>query len=113
MDRPRMLRLLRIMFSAVCGIVCLLLIVMWVGSYWRFDACLLPGRRYGRHIQSVNGLLLVFTVPPMTTKVEFGSTLVERVPANWVYEATLPSSTRSGILGADSARLRSLTGPHL
>jgi hypothetical protein len=26
---------LRIAFSAVCGIVCLLLIVLWVRSYWR------------------------------------------------------------------------------
>jgi hypothetical protein len=33
MDRPRILRLLRIAFSAVCGIVCVLLIVFWVRSY--------------------------------------------------------------------------------
>jgi hypothetical protein len=35
MDRPRILRLLRIAFSAVCGIVCLLLIALWLRSYWR------------------------------------------------------------------------------
>jgi hypothetical protein len=28
---------LRITWSAVCGIVCLLLIVLWVRSYWRHD----------------------------------------------------------------------------
>jgi hypothetical protein len=32
MTRPRLLRLLRIAFSAVCGIVCLLLIGLWVRS---------------------------------------------------------------------------------
>jgi hypothetical protein len=33
MDRPRTLRLLRIAFSAGCGILCLLLIVHWVRSF--------------------------------------------------------------------------------
>ncbi len=33
MDRSRILRRLRIAFSVVCGIVCLLLIVLWVHSY--------------------------------------------------------------------------------
>jgi hypothetical protein len=37
MDRPRILRLLRIAFSAACGIVCLLLIALWVRSYQRCD----------------------------------------------------------------------------
>ena len=37
MDRPRILRLLRIAFSAVCGIVCLLMIALWVRSYWWSD----------------------------------------------------------------------------
>jgi hypothetical protein len=37
MDRPRILRLLRIAFSTVCGIACLLLVVLWVRSYWKCD----------------------------------------------------------------------------
>ena len=37
MDRLCILRLLRIAFSAVCGIVCLLLIVLWIRSYWWQD----------------------------------------------------------------------------
>jgi hypothetical protein len=32
-----MYRKLRIAFSALCGIACLLLIVMWARSYWRTD----------------------------------------------------------------------------
>ena len=38
MDRPRILRLLRIAFSAVCGIVCLLLIVLWVRGFSCWDS---------------------------------------------------------------------------
>ena len=30
-------RKLRIAFSAVCGVLCLLLIALWVRSHWRFD----------------------------------------------------------------------------
>jgi hypothetical protein len=30
-------RKLRIAWSAVCGILCLLLIMLWARSYWRFD----------------------------------------------------------------------------
>ena len=38
MDRPRILRLLRIGWSAGWVIVCLLLVALWVRSYWRWDA---------------------------------------------------------------------------
>jgi hypothetical protein len=37
MSRPRILRLLRIVFSIVCGIVGLLLIAFWGRSYWWMD----------------------------------------------------------------------------
>jgi hypothetical protein len=37
MDRPRRIRGLRIAVSAVFGILCVLLVVMWVRSYSRFD----------------------------------------------------------------------------
>jgi hypothetical protein len=32
-----MLRRLQITFSVTCGVICLLLIVLWVRSYWRCD----------------------------------------------------------------------------
>jgi hypothetical protein len=32
-----MLRKLRIVFSVLCGMVCLLLIVLWGRSYWKYD----------------------------------------------------------------------------
>ena len=34
---PRFLRYLRIAFSATCGIACVLLVVLWVRSYYRCD----------------------------------------------------------------------------
>src|SRR5436309_31493 len=34
---PRFLRYLRIAFSATCGIACVLLVVLWVRSYWWYD----------------------------------------------------------------------------
>jgi hypothetical protein len=37
MNRRRKLWLLRTAFSAVCGIVCLLLILLWVRSYFADD----------------------------------------------------------------------------
>jgi hypothetical protein len=37
MDRPRLIRGLRIAVSAVFGILCVLLIVLWVRSYWTHD----------------------------------------------------------------------------
>jgi hypothetical protein len=33
----RYLRYLRIAFSAFCGLMCVLLVVLWVRSYWRYD----------------------------------------------------------------------------
>jgi hypothetical protein len=36
-DRPRLIRGLRIALSAVGGILCVLLIVLWVRSYWQSD----------------------------------------------------------------------------
>jgi hypothetical protein len=37
MDRPRLIRGLRIAWGAVFGILCVLLIVLWVRSYWWWD----------------------------------------------------------------------------
>lgn len=35
-------RKLRVTWSAVCGIICLLLIALWVRSYWWFDHLQFP-----------------------------------------------------------------------
>ena len=56
MDRPRRIRGLRIAVSAVCGILCLLLVVLWVRSYWRLDWVRL--KQPGKSLASLNGRLL-------------------------------------------------------
>ena len=38
MDRPRLIRGLRIAWTAWWGILCVLLIVLWVRSYWRGES---------------------------------------------------------------------------
>jgi hypothetical protein len=62
MTRPRILRRLRIAVSAVLGILCLLLIALWMRSYWRADELTLASRLrltsiYG-HIQYVTAPIL-------------------------------------------------------
>ena len=37
MDRPHLIRGLRIAVSAVCGILCVMLVLLWVRSYWHWD----------------------------------------------------------------------------
>jgi hypothetical protein len=46
-----MLRKLRISFSVGCGAVCVLLILLWVRSYWRSDSVFYfnPGLLFGVH----------------------------------------------------------------
>jgi hypothetical protein len=53
------LRYLRIAFSAMCGVVCLLLIVLWVRSYWQCDALQYEDLSESRGVTSQNGILLV------------------------------------------------------
>ena len=38
MDRPRLIRSLRIAFSVVFGVLCVLMIACWVRSYWWMDS---------------------------------------------------------------------------
>jgi hypothetical protein len=59
-DSANMLAKLRIAFSVVCGIVCLLLIVLWVRRFSRDDDCriTLPAT-HAFTIHSMRGLVLV------------------------------------------------------
>jgi hypothetical protein len=73
MDRPRILRNLRIAFSVACGIVCLLLIALWVRSYSQGDylywnifrvRSVTIGSTHGR----VMGYSDLFTIGPSKTR---------------------------------------------
>ena len=53
------LRYLRIAFSAMCGVVCLLLIVLWVRSYWQWDALQYEDLSESIDVGAQNGFLFV------------------------------------------------------
>jgi hypothetical protein len=42
MNRPRLVRALRIAWSVVCGIAAVLLLCLWVRSYWTADTVYVP-----------------------------------------------------------------------
>jgi hypothetical protein len=60
MDRPRLIRDLRIAVSAVFGVLCVVLLVLWVRSYWKlstFGEYVTPSHRY--HLYSFKGQLVL------------------------------------------------------
>ena len=57
MDRPRLIPGLRIAVTAMFGILCLLLIIFWVRSFWRLNSVRSVG--YYRSIDSNRGELIV------------------------------------------------------
>jgi hypothetical protein len=58
-------RKLRIAFSATCGIICLLLIALWVRSYGTWDRCFRTGKNHGWQLNSMLGhVVLVVAEPP-------------------------------------------------
>jgi hypothetical protein len=102
-------RKLRIAFSAVCGVVCLLLIALWVRSYWWNDTINSPTR--GDHFfvaQSIRGYLdigiaqtsdwtfrqgwILASLPlekvsPPTFVKETGETNLSRIGWGWSFSA--------------------------
>jgi hypothetical protein len=52
-------RKLRIAFSAVCLIACVLLIVLWVRSYTIRDGAWLPEKNFGLEINSLSGRVVL------------------------------------------------------
>src|SRR6185369_457567 len=61
---PRFLRYVRIAFSATCLVACVLLIVLWVRSYWTWDfAFLRLAKTDGVRVSSFSGVMFVFSEP--------------------------------------------------
>jgi hypothetical protein len=59
-------RKLRTAWSVACGLLCLLLIVLWVRSYWRWDSVDSPlPFRNGFHFDSVIGRTVLSISPPL------------------------------------------------
>jgi hypothetical protein len=107
MDRPRILRLMRIGFSALCGIVCLLSIVLWVRSYWRLE--ILEKRTGLRAVQmsSVKGRIAIAHLDPRTAIVRSYLSVGAGDSADW---------RMGGVLGFayyDDGLVTALIGSHL
>src|SRR5262245_11014795 len=62
MERARVVRSLRIAWSAWWGIVCVLLAVLWVRSYWRYNSLFVP--RPHLEIQSIYGVVWAYDPGP-------------------------------------------------
>lgn len=91
------LRCLRIAFSAVCGVLCLLLIALWVRSYFMSDYGILDvSRRYRIQVVSFYGR---FGVCPMVAPnptlrpgaFSFGSVSLSQIATPDYTSANLPS----------------------
>jgi hypothetical protein len=55
MNRQRLFRGLRIAISAVCGLMCLLLVVLWLRSYWWVDGFWWNGTSNSYFLSSTQG----------------------------------------------------------
>jgi hypothetical protein len=66
MDRLRIPRQLRIAFSVVCVIVCLMLIVLWLRSYWRLEILEKQIGLRAVQISSVKGRIAIAHFEPRT-----------------------------------------------
>jgi len=117
MNRPRLVRLLRIGTSAVCLVVCILLIVLWVRSYHSAD--IVHFRLSNTHalaFGTVQGGVTVFRTPYprgfMKGSLRFTSEVVgERVNDYWAECSHL----FSGLLGVGIIRQPTFyvfTSPH-
>ena len=68
-----MLQYLRIAVTVLSLTACVLLIALWVRSYWTWDRCYWPGKRLGVQINSDAGhvVLIVATQAPTSTGNSF------------------------------------------
>jgi hypothetical protein len=96
MNRTRLIRNLRLAFSAMCGIACLILVVLWVRSYSALESWM--GRSL--HMQSAHGKLIVFTLPvsqkALLRKVNPGFNGYSKVPFDQFKPSTELSVAISG-----------------
>ena len=86
-------RKLRIAWSVGCGGVCLLLVALWVRSYWRIDSL--------TYIHSVSKVVCVFSSAGQLEVLVTPQTIAHSVPGRQSYAITQPliSNGPNGILG--------------
>ena len=59
MNRPRLLRALRITWTVLCGIACVLLIALWVRSYWWEDGVSSQFKHRMIDVESICGEIVI------------------------------------------------------
>lgn len=77
MDRPRLIRWLRIAVSAVCVVVCVGLIGLWATSFWWVEILSVRVGSHARHIWCIDGYFYAFT-PGNPEHVDFQFRIKER-----------------------------------
>jgi hypothetical protein len=75
-------RKLRIAFSAVCGVFCLLLVALWLSSYQQSDSYAFTVLGYG--VMPLNGSLVI-----RETWRHYLTNVAVYVPIGWLFAATV------------------------
>src|SRR5262245_20863103 len=106
MNRPRLIRGLRIAWSVACGTLCVLLMALWARSYWRLQ--ILEKRTGFRAVQisSVKGRIAIALINPSTTIGRSYLNVVAGNSADW---------RKGGVLGFanyDDGLVTALIAPH-
>jgi hypothetical protein len=78
-------RKLRITWTVCCGIACMLLVVLWVRSYWRTDVVWKHNGRNTYMISSRSSGIMLVTLPG------------KEGTFNWSYETRASNNTRSPV----------------
>jgi hypothetical protein len=90
-------RQLRIAWTVLCGIACVLLIALWVRSYWRADDLVITmTKTYQFEIQSVPGRCIGFVANAPSRPINGFARYVSAPP-----EGAQNTFERRGILGGD------------
>jgi hypothetical protein len=76
-------RRLRIAWSVLCGVVCVLLIGLWVRSYWRLEILEKRTRLQAVQISSVKGHIAIARLDPRATIGRSFSSVVAGDSADW------------------------------
>ena len=93
----RLLRYLRIAFSAVCGMACVLLVVLWVRSYFRYDTIGRSSRTGSVQIASSHGVVFIYVAfppgPPLPLETRWYSSSLPQPGIGFIEDTATASDT--------------------
>ena len=97
MVRPRLIRGLRIAVSAVCGILCVVLVVLWVRSHSHADDVVITlTKTYQLELQSVPGRCIGFIAYAPSRPISSFARYMSTTP-----EGAEHAALKHGVLGGD------------